>query len=158
LHDGDLGGGAGAGAALLLLGGASRLLTLELALGTGAVGGLDALVLARGGLAHRAALGLGGLAGGVALGRLANVFTSGASGQLAKVLGATQSALGFGAMNGALGAGHFLTSHLTFGFLAHRVAHRGTRGIVTLPLALRMALHTRLELSFLFLSFPTTQP
>jgi len=139
LNHSHLDAGAGARAALGLLSSAGRLLTLQLALGTSTVGGLDALVLARGGFAHRRALGFGGLAGSVALGWLANVFASRAASQFAEILGASQGALGLGAVNGALGAGNLLTSHLALGLLADWVADCGARGIITLPFALGVA-------------------
>ena len=101
--DGDLHGLTGARAALGLL--ALRLLALELALGLGAVGGLDALVLAVEFLADRAALGLGSGASGVALSRVADGFARRAGVLLAVVLGAADGANGAFAVNGALSAG-----------------------------------------------------
>jgi len=116
------------------------LLTLQLALGTSAVGGLDTLVVAIQLLAHRAALGLGGLAGGVALGGLADGLALGAAVLLAQLLGTSDGAHGLGAVDGALGAGHLLTLHLALGARAHWVAHGRAGGVITLPLALGVAL------------------
>ena len=119
---------------------ASSLLALQLALGTSAVGGLGALVVAVEFLADRAALGLGGLAGGVALGRLADGLALGAAVLLAQLLGASNGAHGLGAVDGALGAGHLLTLHLALWAGAHGVAHGRACGVITLPLALGVAL------------------
>lgn len=142
LGDGHLGdGGDGARAALsLLLSLASRALALQLALGLGAVGGLDALVLAIELLAHGGALGLGSDAGGVAAGRLADSLALRAASQLAQLLGAADGAHGALAVDGALGAGDLLTLHLALGASAHRVADRRASGVVALPLAHGVAL------------------
>jgi hypothetical protein len=86
LHDGELNVGLTARAALLLL--ASGLLALQLALGTGTVGGFGALVVAFELLADGAALWLGGGASGVALSRGADGLALGAVFLLAIVLGA----------------------------------------------------------------------
>jgi len=104
LHDGDLGRGGGASAALRLLLLASGLLALQLALGARAVGGLGALVGALQLLAHGRALGLGGRAGGVALGRGADGLALGAVLLLAEVLGAADRASGALAVHDALRA------------------------------------------------------
>jgi len=128
-------------AALRLL--ASSLLTLQLALGLLAVGGFDTLVEAGEFLAHRLALGFGGFAGGVAVGGFADRFALGASFLLALVLGTADGADGFLTVNSALGAGGFLTLHLALGTLANRMAHSRAGGVITLPLALRVALFCR---------------
>jgi len=138
-HLGD--GGHRARAALsLLLSLASRALALQLALGLGAVGGLDALVLAVQLLAHGGALGLGGDAGGVAAGRLADSLALRAASQLAQLLGAADGAHRALAVDGALGAGDLLTLHLALGACAHRVAHSRASGVVALPFAHGVAL------------------
>jgi len=119
---------------------ASRLLALELALGLGAVGGLDALVVALELLAHGRALGFGGGAGGVALGGGADGLALGARLLLAGLLGATDRAGRLLAVDGALGARGLLALHLADGALADGVAHSGAAGVVTLPLAVGVAL------------------
>jgi len=113
---------------------------LKLALGLLAVGGLDALVVAREFLADRSALGLGGGARGVALGGLANALALGAVILLALLLGAADGADGLLAVNSALGARDFLALHLALGTLAHGVAHSRAGRVVTLPLAVGVAL------------------
>jgi len=100
LGDGDLDGASRARAALGLF--ASRLLALQLALGLGAVGGLGALLVAGEFFADWSTLGLRSLAGGVALGRLADRLALGASLLLTLVLGAADRANGLLAVNGAL--------------------------------------------------------
>ena len=119
---------------------AGRLLALELALGLGAVGGLDALVGAVERLADGRALGLGRLARGVAAGRLADRLALGAAVLLALLLGAADRADGALAVDRALGAGRLLALHLALGARAHGVAHGGARWVIALPLALRVAL------------------
>jgi len=138
LGDGDLDVVVLARAALGLL--AGGLLALELALGLGAVGGLDALVVAGELLADGRALGLGSLAGGVAAGGLADGLALGAALLLAGVLGAADGADGLLAVDGALGAGGLLTLHLALGALADGVADGRAGGVVALPLALGVAL------------------
>jgi hypothetical protein len=136
-------GGLGAGAALRLGLLAGRLLALQLALGTRAVGGLGALAGALQLLAHGRALGFGGRAGGVALGRGANGLALGAVLLLAVVLGAADRAGGLLAVNDALSALNFLALHLALGAGAHRVAHSRASGVIALPTALRVALGFR---------------
>jgi hypothetical protein len=128
-------------AALGLL--ARRSLALQLALGLGAVGRFYALVEASEFLADRLASGLRSLAGGVATGRLADRLALGASFLLALVLGATDGADRLLAVNRALSAGRLLALHLAFGALAHRVANGRASGVITLPLALGVALLRR---------------
>jgi len=141
LGDGDLDGASRARAALGLF--ASRLLALQLALGLGAVGGLGALLVAGEFFADWSTLGLRSLAGGVALGRLADRLALGASLLLTLVLGAADRANGLLAVNGALGASCLFALHLALGTLANRVAHSRARRIVTLPLAIWVALLSR---------------
>jgi len=59
------------------------------------------------------------------------------------VLGATNSANGLFAVNGALCAGGFLALHLALGTLAHGVADSRAGGIIALPLAHGVALLCR---------------
>jgi len=94
-------------------------------------------------LADGGALGLGGFAGGVAVGRLADGLALGASLFLALVLGATNGANGLLAVHSALGAGGFLALHLALGALADGVAHSRAGRIITLPLAGGVALGSR---------------
>jgi hypothetical protein len=138
LTDGELHVLRAARAALLLL--ASGLLALELALGALAVGGLDALVVALELLADRAALGLGGGAGGVALSGRADSLALGAVFLLAVVLGAADRANRAFAVNDALGTSGLFASHLALGARAHRVAHGRALRVIALPAALRVAL------------------
>lgn len=137
----DRGGRARAALGLL----AGGLLALELALGLGAVGGLDALVVADELFANGGALGLGSLAGGVATGRLADRLALGAALALTMVLGAANGAGGLLAVDGALGATRLFALHLALGALAHRVALSGAGRVVTLPLAGGVALREREE-------------
>jgi hypothetical protein len=138
LSDGKLNILGTARAALRLF--TSSLLALQLALGLSTVGGLDTFVEAGELLAHRLALGFRGLAGGVAVSRLANRLALGAALLLALILGAANGADWFLAVNCALGAGGLLALHLAFGSLAHRVANRRASGVIALPFALRVAL------------------
>jgi len=141
LVDGDEGGALGALAALGLLSGlAGGLLALQLALGLGAVGGLDALVRAFEFLADRGALGLGGGASGVALSRRADGLALGAGLLLAIILGATDRAHRTLAVNGALGARSLLALHLADGALANGVADSRAGGVIALPFAVGVAL------------------
>jgi len=121
----------------LLTGG---LLALELALGLGTVGGLDALVVTSELFADWLALGFGGSTGGVADSGLADGLALGAVVLLARLLGATDGTGGLLAMDSALSARGFLTLHLALGLLANGVAHSGAAGVVTLPLAVGVAL------------------
>lgn len=129
---------ARAAAALRLL--ASGSLALQLALGLLAVGGLHALVLAVEFLAHGAALGLGGGAGGVALSGVANSLAGRAGVLLAVVLGATDAANGALAVHDALGAGGLFASHFALRARADWVAHCRAGGVIALPAALGVAL------------------
>jgi len=129
----------------VLLGLAGGLLALQLALGLLAVGGLDALVVAGEFLADGGALGLGGSAGGVALGGLAHALALGAVILLALLLGAADGADRLLAVDGALGARDFLALHLALGTFAHRVAHSRAGRVVTLPLAVGVALRVGRE-------------
>jgi hypothetical protein len=138
--DGSLNVGRAARAALALFELAGGLLALEFALGLGAVGGLEALVLADEFLANRAALGFGGSASGVAASRLADGLALGAVFLLALVLGAADGADRLLAVDSALSAGNFLALHLALGSLAHGVAHSRAGGVITLPLAGGVAL------------------
>jgi hypothetical protein len=138
LHDGELHVGGAARAALLLL--ARGFLALQLALGAGAVGGLDALVVALELFAHWRALGLGRGAGSVALGGRADGLALGAVLLLAVVLGAADGADGALAVDGALGAGGLLATHLALGAGTHGVADGRALWVIALPAALGMAL------------------
>jgi len=119
---------------------AGSALALKLALGLGAVGGLEAFVSANELLANGAAAGFGGRASGVAAGRLADGLALGAVFLLALVLGAADGADGLLAVDGALSARDFLALHLATRTLADGVANSGAGGIIALPLAVRMAL------------------
>jgi len=141
LRDSHLGGGGGAWTALGLTVGlvTSRLLALKFALGLSAVGGLDALVCAVQLLAHRGALGFGGSAGGVATCGLAHGLALGASVLLTLLLRAADGAHGTLAVDGALGTRGLLALHLALRARAHGVADSRAGGVITLPLALRVA-------------------
>jgi hypothetical protein len=119
---------------------ASGLLADKLALGAGAHEGLAALPVTVGGLAKRSALGLRSNASGVADGRRANGLALGAVVLLAKRLRATNRASGLLTVDIALGAGELLALHLALGASADGVAHSGAGGVITLPLALGVAL------------------
>jgi len=125
-------------AAFLLL--ASRLLALQLALGSLAVGGLHALVVAFQFLAHRRAFGFGGSASGVALSRGTDSLALGAIFFLAIVLGAADRAHRALAVNNALSTSSLFASHLTLGTRADRVADSWALRVIALPAALRVAL------------------
>jgi len=126
--------------AAVVVDGASRSLALEFALGLGAVGGLEALVAADKFFANGAAAGFGGRASGVATSRLADGLALGAVFLLALVLGAADSANGLLAVNRALSAGNFLALHLASRTFTDGVAHSRAGGVITLPLAGRVAL------------------
>jgi hypothetical protein len=117
-----------------------RLLAGQLALRLRAQSGSLALPGALSLLAERAAVGLGGSAGGAAHGWAADSLAGGAVFFLAHVLRASDGADGFLAVHFALGTLSRLAVHLALGSGAHRVAFGGTDGIVTQPLALRVAL------------------
>jgi len=136
--DGELHSSARARAALRLL--ASRALALQLALGLGAVGRLDALVLAVEFLAHRAAFGLGSGASGVALSRVADGLARRASLLLAVVLGAADRANRALAVHDAFSASSLFASHLALRARAHRVADSRALRIIALPAAHGVAL------------------
>jgi len=114
---------------------AGGLLALKFALGLGAVGGLEALVLAVQFLANRAAAGFGSVASSVAASRLADGLALGAVFLLALILGAADGADGLLAVDGALGARDFLALHLAAGALTDGMADSGAGRIVALPLA-----------------------
>jgi len=116
-----------------------RSLADKLALGLGASDGLLALPVALGGLTHGGADRLGSLALSAAVGRRANSLALGAVLLLAQILGASDVALGFIAMNLALGTLGFLAVDLALGALAHGVAHSGAHRVVALPAALGVA-------------------
>ena len=138
LNDGQLDGLGGARAALFFL--AGGFLALQLAFGTLAVGGLDALVVAFQFLADRRAFGFGSSAGGVALSGSADSLALGAVFFLAIVLGATNRANGAFAVNNAFSAGGLLATHLALRTSANGVADSRALRVITLPAALRMAL------------------
>jgi len=142
LNNGNLSVGLRARAAsrLLFRSRASRLFALQFTLGLGTVGGLGALVLAVQLFANRSTLGFRSNASSVALSRFADGFTLGATFVFTFVLGATDGADRFGAVDSALGASDFFTLHLTLGAFTNRVTYSRARRIITLPLALRMAL------------------
>jgi len=125
-------------AALLFL--ASRLLALELALGTLAVGRLHALVVAFEFLANRRAFGFRSSASSVALSGSTDGFTLGAILLFAEIFRATNRADRAFAMDHALGTLSLFASHLTLGASTHRVANSRALRIITLPAALRVAL------------------
>jgi len=112
---------------------------LKFALGLGAVGGFDAFVEAGQFLADRLAFRFRSFAGGVAMSRLANRFTLGASFLFALILRASNSADGFFAVDSAFGAGGFFALHLAFRAFAHGVANSRAGGVIALPFALRVA-------------------
>jgi hypothetical protein len=146
LVDSDNGGGLSALAALrglLRRQLASGLLALQLALGLGAVGGLDALVVAFEFLADGRALGFGSSAGGVALSRGADGLALGAVLALALVLGATNRADRAFAVDRATGARSLLALHFANRALANGVADSRAGGIIALPLAVGVALLSR---------------
>jgi len=118
---------------------ASRLLALQLALRTSAVGGLEALLTAVELLADWRALRLGSHASGVAAGRLADGLALVAGQLLAGVLGASNGADGALAVNGALGARYLLALHLALRASAHWVANSRALRVVAHPLAHRVA-------------------
>jgi len=119
---------------------AGGALALKLALGLGAVGGLEAFVPANELLANGAAAGFGGRASGLAASRLADGLALGAVFLLALVLGAADGADGLLAVNSALSARDFLALHLAARALAHGVADSRAGGVITLPLASGVAL------------------
>jgi len=127
------------------LGIARRLLALQLALGTSAIGGLSALVLAIEFLANRGAFRIWGSASGVALRRRANSLAFGARVLFAFISGATNTADWALAMNNALGTRSLFASHFALGFGANRVANSWAGGIIALPFACRVALLSNSE-------------
>jgi len=144
LNNGNIRVGRGARAALVaVVFVASRLLALQLALGTSTVGGLHALVGAVEFLAHGRAFRFGSSAGGVALSGCANSLALGAVFLLTIVLGAADRAGGAFAVNNALGALSLLTLHFTLGTSTHWVADSRAGRVIALPAALRVALFSR---------------
>jgi len=127
-------------ASILSRGFASRLLALQLALGTSAVSGLDALVLAVQLFANRRALWIRSSACSVALRRSTNGFALGAAILLALILGATNRAHGAFAVDNALSTRGLFASHLALGASANRVADSWAAWVVALPLASGVAL------------------
>jgi len=119
---------------------AASLLALQLALGTSAVSGLDALVLAVQFFADWRAFWIRSSAGCVALRRSANSFTLRAACLFASVLGASNRAGWAFAVNGALCARSLFASHFALGTSANWVANSRAGWIIALPLALRVAL------------------
>jgi len=119
---------------------AASLLALQLALGTSAVGGFDALVLAVQFFADWRAFWIRSSAGCVALRRSANSFTLRAACLFASVLGASNRAGWAFAVNGALCARSLFASHFALGTSANWVADSRAGWIIALPLALRVAL------------------
>jgi len=142
--NGELGSGSIATAAASLLrnivvGIARWLLALKLALGTSAVGGLQALLAAVQLFADRRALRFRSHAGGVATSRLAHSLALVASQLLAGVLGAADRANRALAVDGALGARYLFTFHFALRASAHRVANSRALRVVAHPLAHRVA-------------------
>jgi len=124
---------------------ASRALADKLALRLGAGDGLLALPVALGGLAHRGADSVGGLALGAAVSRGADGLALGAVLLLAQILRAADVALRLVAVDLALGALGLFAVDLALRALAHRVANGRADRVVALPSALRVAvaLHFR---------------
>jgi len=118
---------------------ASGLLALKFALGTSAVGGLQALLAAVQLFADGRALRFRSHAGGVATSRLAHSLALVASQLLASILGAADRADRALAMDGALGTRYLFALHFAFGASAHWVADSRALRIVTHPLADGMA-------------------
>ena len=112
----------------------------ELAFGLGAESGGLAFPGALGFLAERSTVGFGGSAGSSADSGAADGFTGWAVVHFAHLLGASDRADGFFAVNFTFGAFRGFAVHLAFGASAHRVAFGGADGVVAQPLALRVAL------------------
>jgi len=119
---------------------ARRLVTLKFALRARAGGGLTALPVALGLLAHRGAHGLRGNARRTAVRGRANGLALRAVLGFAHPLGAADIALRLVAVHLATRARGLLALDLALGALAHRVALRGASRVIALPSALRMAL------------------
>jgi len=124
---------------------ARGLLALQLALGTSAIGGLGAFVLAIKFFTNRRAFRIRSGASGVALWRRANGLAFGARVLLAFVGWATNTADWALAMNNALGTRSLFASHFALGFGANRVANSWAGGIIALPFACRVALLSNSE-------------
>jgi len=128
-----------------LLVGAGGLLAHKLALGTGAQGGLLALPLALGILAHRSADSVGSSTSSTALSGSADSLALGAVLLLAHILGATNITLGLVTVYLAGSARGLLAVDLTLGAFADRMALSRAYRVITLPTALRMAVSGRLS-------------
>jgi hypothetical protein len=123
----------------IVVGIARWLLALKLALGTSAVGGLQALLAAVQLFADRRALRFRSHAGGVATSRLAHSLALVASQLLAGVLGAADRANRALAVDGALGARYLFTFHFALRASANWVADGRALRVIAHPLASRMA-------------------
>lgn len=119
---------------------AARLLAGKLTLGFGAKSRGLALPGALGFLAKGGAVRFGSGAGSAAHCRAADCFARGATLQFAHLFGAAYRAHWFFAVYFALGALRLFAVHLAFRTSADGVAFCGADGIVTKPLALRVAL------------------
>ena len=119
-----------------------RLLAYQCALGLGAVGRTVALPIANRLLTDTLALGLGVRALSVAERILTYRITLRTSSDLAVFHGASYLALWFVALNLTLGTSEFLTSGGALGRLTHWFTYLITHRLVTLPLALRVAIVT----------------
>jgi hypothetical protein len=119
---------------------ASWLLALELALWLLAVGWLDALVVAVWLFADRGTLWLWSLAGSVALSWVADGLALRATILFAGLLRATDRASWAFAVDSAGSARGFFALHFTLWTRADRVAHSRALWIITLPLAVWVAL------------------
>ena len=115
------------------------LFAYQSTLGLGAVGRTMALPIAHGLLTHALALGLGIRALGVAERILTYGITLGASSYFTMFDRASNLALGFVALNLTLGASKFLTSCGALGRLTYGLTNLVAHGLITLPLALGMA-------------------
>lgn len=124
--------------------GTLRSITHQLTLGLGAQGGLGALPVTLGLLAHWGTLGLRGDTRSVAHGWGTDGLTLGAGLLLAHILRTTNVALWLVTVHLALGTLSLLTLDLALGALAHWVALGGAHGVVTLPTALWVTFGTSL--------------
>jgi len=119
---------------------AGRALADKLALRLRASDGLLALPVALSGLAHRGANSVGGPALSAAVGGRANSLALRAILLLAKILRATDVALGLIAVDLALSTFSLFAMDLALWSLAHRVADGRADRIVALPSAFRVAI------------------
>jgi len=143
--DGQKRGVLGAWAALSKNSGilTSGFLASKLALGFGAQGGGLALPCALGLLAKRRAVGLRGSASGAADSGTADSLAGWAVFLLAHILGASDRAHGFLAVDFAFGAFGRFAVHLALGSSADWVTLGRADRVIAQPFALRMALSTK---------------